>query len=98
MKKNLLSIAALSLFACLASSAGLSAADTTATPAEAAKPYPLNTCIVSGEELGSMGKPIAKVHNGQEVKFCCKSCMKKFDKDPEGMIKKMHEDAAAVKK
>jgi hypothetical protein len=53
------------------------------------KPYPLKTCIVSGEELGSMGKPVSKVHEGQEVKFCCKSCIKKFDKDPTGHLKKI---------
>lgn len=48
----------------------------------AVTPYTLDTCIVSGEKLGDMGEPIVKVHEGREVKFCCKSCIKKFDKDP----------------
>ena len=46
------------------------------------KSYPLKECIVSGNELGSMGKVITKSHEGQEVKFCCKPCVKKFDKAP----------------
>lgn len=25
---------------------------------------------------------MTKVHDGQEFKFCCKSCVKDFDKDP----------------
>ena len=47
------------------------------------KPYPNNTCIVSGNELGSMGPVITKVHNGQEVKCCCKPCIAKFEKNPD---------------
>lgn len=59
------------------------------------KPYPLKVCVVSGEELGSMGKPVSKVHDGQEVKFCCKGCIKKFDKDPAGHLKKVAEKKVA---
>ena len=39
------------------------------------KPYTLDTCIVSDNELGSMGDPISYNHDGQEVKFCCKPCI-----------------------
>lgn len=53
------------------------------------KPYPLDTCIVSDNELGSMGDAISYNHNGQEVKFCCKPCIKKFEKDPEKFLKKL---------
>lgn len=53
------------------------------------KPYPKDTCIVSGEKLGSMGKPIVMVHQGQEVKFCCKSCIKDFKQDPDTYIAKL---------
>ncbi|MBP6782474.1 MAG: hypothetical protein KA152_01705 [Verrucomicrobiales bacterium] len=42
-------------------------------------PYPLKVCLVSGEELGTMGKPVVKVYDGKEIKFCCKSCVKKFE-------------------
>lgn len=43
------------------------------------KPYTLKTCLVSGNELGAMGKPITKVYGSQEIKFCCKPCIKKFE-------------------
>ena len=60
---------------------------------ETAKPalklYTLDTCIVSGEKLGEMGKPIAFEYNGQEIKICCKACRKKFDKDPAIYLKKL---------
>jgi YHS domain-containing protein len=58
-------------------------------PAHAAKSYPLDTCVVSGNKLGSMGKVITKTHEGQEVKFCCKPCIKKFDKDPAKYVGKL---------
>ena len=51
--------------------------------------YPLTTCVVSGEELGSMGEPIVKEVNGTTVKFCCKICLPKFDKDPETYLAKL---------
>ncbi|MDH4474853.1 MAG: hypothetical protein QE274_00140 [Verrucomicrobiaceae bacterium] len=47
--------------------------------AEKAKPYPLKNCLVSGNDLDSMGGPITKVYGGQEIKFCCKPCIKKFE-------------------
>lgn len=47
-----------------------------------AKPYPLDTCLVSGEKLGSMGEPVVINHEGQEIKFCCDACVPKFKKDP----------------
>lgn len=47
-----------------------------------AKPYPMETCAVSGEKLGSGGMTTYTfVHEGQEVKLCCKSCLKDFKKD-----------------
>ncbi|MFT5470765.1 MAG: hypothetical protein ACI8UO_005896 [Verrucomicrobiales bacterium] len=54
-----------------------------------AKPYPLENCIVTGNELGSMGKPYRIVHEGQEVKFCCKPCVKKFNADPAKHLAKL---------
>jgi len=53
------------------------------------KPYPLDTCIVSGEKLGEMGKPVVFVYQGQEIKLCCKSCKPKFDKEPAKYLKKL---------
>lgn len=67
----------------------VSACGTTSSTALAGstKPYPRNTCIVTGNELGSMGPVITQVHKGQEVKFCCKPCVKKFAADPDKYLK-----------
>lgn len=53
--------------------------------------YPLETCIVSGEKLGSMGEPVVLTHEGQEIKLCCKACIKSFNSDPAKYIAKMKE-------
>lgn len=62
-------------------------------PAAKAKPYPLKTCVVSDEPLGGdHGEPYTFVHEGQEVKLCCKPCLKDFNKEPAKYLKKI-EDA-----
>jgi hypothetical protein len=58
---------------------------------EQVKPYKPDTCIVSNEKLGEMGEPFVFAHEGQEIKLCCKSCKKKFDKDPAKYLKKLEE-------
>lgn len=66
------------------------------TPAKP-KPYPLTTCIISGDKLGGdMGPPVRIVVDGQEVKFCCKDCIDDFNKDPKKYLKQIS-DAAAKK-
>ena len=65
---------------------------------EAAKPYPLEKCIVSDEKLGEMGKPFVFTHEGQEIKLCCKSCQKDFKKDPAKYLKKLEGAGKADKK
>jgi YHS domain-containing protein len=91
MIKNL-TVAALAL-AFIASPLTILAADKAAK----AKPYPLDTCVVTGEKLGGMGDPVVYVYQGQEVKFCCKGCVTTFKKDPAKYIKKI-EEAAKNKK
>lgn len=54
-------------------------------------PYPLDTCIVSGEKLGSMGKPLVKEIAGREYRFCCKGCVGLFEKDAVNYQKKLDE-------
>ncbi len=56
---------------------------------ETVKPYKLDTCIVSDEKLGEMGKAFVFTHEGQEIKLCCKKCKSKFDKDPAIYLKKL---------
>ncbi len=51
-----------------------------------AKPYPLTTCIVSDDKLDSA---VSLVHNGQLIKLCCKSCVKKFQANPDKYLIKL---------
>ena len=55
------------------------------------KPYPLDKCIVTDEKLGEHGKPYVFTHEGQEIKMCCKSCLKDFKKEPAKYLKKIEE-------
>ncbi len=55
------------------------------------KPYPLSICLVTDSDLGSMGSPITKVYDGQQIKFCCKPCVREFEKNPAQYIKKLTE-------
>ncbi|MGC6426648.1 MAG: hypothetical protein ACON5H_06585 [Akkermansiaceae bacterium] len=59
------------------------------TATNTVKPYTKDTCIVTDNKLGSMGDPITLVHNGQEVKFCCKPCVAKFKANPERFLSKL---------
>lgn len=54
-------------------------------------PYPLDTCVVSGEKLGSMGDPVVLKHEGREVRLCCAGCVAKFKQDPAKYLKKLDE-------
>lgn len=68
-------------------------ATTESASAEAAgKAYPLDVCIVSGEKLGSMGDPVVITHEGQQIKFCCDSCVPKFRKDPDKYLTQLEEE------
>ena len=62
------------------------------------KPYTLKTCVVSGDKLGEMGDPYVYEYKGREIKFCCKGCLKDFNKDPGKYIKKIEEAEAKAKK
>ncbi|HVV71367.1 MAG TPA: hypothetical protein VHI52_07695 [Verrucomicrobiae bacterium] len=66
-------------------------------PEKKAKPYPLKTCIVSGEKLGKMDKPFVFVFEGREIKLCCKDCQKEFKKNSAKYIKKIEEAEAKAK-
>jgi YHS domain-containing protein len=45
------------------------------------KPYPLENCVVSNDKIDPQVAPV--VFNGQEYRFCCRGCVKKFNRDPE---------------
>jgi YHS domain-containing protein len=73
----------------------------TAGPAEnkaaKPKPYPLKTCIVTGEKLGEMGSPHVFTYQGREIKLCCKGCLKDFNKEPAKFAKKLDAAEKAAK-
>jgi YHS domain-containing protein len=54
-------------------------------------PWPLDTCVVSGEKLGSMGDPVIRLHEGREVRFCCSGCVSMFESDPATYLKEADE-------
>jgi hypothetical protein len=77
----------------------LRAAEKSTEPAKPA--YPLTTCVVSGDKLGEMGKPVEYVWKqagkpDRVVMFCCKDCIADFEKDPAKYVQKL--DAAAAAK
>lgn len=60
------------------------------------RPYPLKTCVVSGDKLGDMGKPVVLNYEGREVQLCCKGCVDDFKQDPAKYLKKLDEAQAAA--
>ena len=53
--------------------------------------YPLDVCVVSGEELGSMGEPLHLVIANRMVDICCSGCAKGVNKDPLAAFKQIDE-------
>ena len=76
------------LVALLAALAPVACTTSAAAPGKV-KPYPLRTCIVSDNALESMGGSISRVHQGQQVKFCCKPCIRKFEANPAKYLAKL---------
>jgi YHS domain-containing protein len=55
----------------------------------AAKPKSLDWCVVTGDKLGEMGKPVPYEYKDRELTFCCKSCIKEFEKDPKAYLARL---------
>ncbi len=52
------------------------------------KDYPLKTCPVSGELLGSDDMaPVKITYEKTDIWLCCKHCKKRFDKNPAKYVK-----------
>ena len=78
------------------------AGDTNSGAASKPVPYPLDTCIISGDKLGGdMGAPIEFVYSNkdvnQEIKFCCPMCKPKFLANPDKYMKTIKEAEAKAK-
>jgi YHS domain-containing protein len=67
------------------------AADPNPSPSASAAPSAqtsnqgaVNTiCPVSGDTVGDVGKPVYGQYQGKTIAFCCKDCLKKFNKNPD---------------
>lgn len=72
------------------------------TPEEKAKveaqlsSYPLKTCLVSGDELGAMGETINALYGDRLIRFCCKGCLKSFNKNPAKFLPKLDAPAKSA--
>lgn len=75
---RVLGVAVLALFASCAGS-----------PSGDVIPYTSDVCIVTDNKLGSMGDPVVKVYGNQEVKFCCRPCVREFEDDKERFLAKL---------
>lgn len=64
---------------------------------ETKAPYPLTTCVVSGEKLGEMGPPASVTYKGTVIEFCCKACVKSFNADPDKYLEKYEQAVKAAK-
>ena len=56
--------------------------------------YPLTTCPVTGEKLGSMGEPKDVIVGNRLVRLCCAGCEKQVRENPKPVIEKL--DAAVI--
>ncbi|GAB1487816.1 hypothetical protein MASR2M8_02570 [Opitutaceae bacterium] len=99
-RSTLLTLALLSACSLRAADhSGHGSSSTAKDSAESTAPgnYPLKTCVVSDEALGSMGKPFEIIHKEQgkpdrKVLLCCSMCEDDFLKDPAKHLAKL--DAA----
>jgi len=80
------------------------AAGTNLVAATKPVPYPLATCVVSGDKLGGdMGPPIVFIYQdkakgiNQEIKFCCPDCKPKFLANPDKYMKIIKDAEAKAK-
>ncbi|MBI3872471.1 MAG: TRASH domain-containing protein [candidate division Zixibacteria bacterium] len=62
--------------------------------APASEKYPIDWCIVSGSTLGKMGDPVTYLYQGRTIKFCCKNCIRDFNKAPAAYLARLDSAAA----
>ena len=72
------------------------AAQTQSQAQPATQAYPIDWCIVSGEKLGEMGPAVDYSYSGRDIKFCCKNCIKIFDKEPARFMARLDSAAAGL--
>lgn len=65
-----------------------------AKPAEV-KPYPIDHCLIMGDKVDK--DSVTETYQGQEFRFCCKGCIRKFKKDPDKFVKMLADEVAKKK-
>ena len=79
MKIQRLTLVAAAL--CALAPASFAAPKASKTPAKAVKVTTLHYCAMTGEKLGSMGKPVgATTYKNYKISFCCAGCPDEFKK------------------
>lgn len=56
--------------------------------AQQTETYPLDTCLISGDELGD--EPIDYVYENRLVRLCCEMCIDTFLKSPDAYLAKLN--------
>lgn len=51
--------------------------------------YPVDTCVVGGSRLGSMGEPVEVVAGTTLVRLCCKGCLPRLRAEPTKYLAKL---------
>ena len=100
MKIPLLLLVALGLASCATKPAATKAAEETKATSKkvakkvSAKPksYPLKTCLVTHDDLDEMDERVSTVFEGQTFEFCCKPCLKKFNRNPGKYVKALEKE------
>src|SRR5258708_22361103 len=67
----------------LAAEPNPSASGSAATSAKTSQKAANTVCPGSGDKVGDVGKPVYTQYKGQTIAFCCKDCLKKFNKNPD---------------
>ena len=98
MKISLLPLLLASSLAVLAAEKGHEHHDSADKADAVPKDYPMMTCVVSGESLTEMGKPVEYVHQeagkpDRKIMLCCERCIPDVKADPAKYLKKIDEAA-----
>lgn len=51
--------------------------------------YAIDTCVITGAKLGSMGEPVELVAGTTLIRFCCQACVPKFKANPSEFLGKL---------
>jgi hypothetical protein len=62
------------------------------SPEDLAAVQKQKVCPVSGEKLGSMGKPVKVTVKGQTIFLCCSGCEDDLKKDPDKYLAKLKKE------